>query len=95
MSKAKRNGLYHSYVFKGKDPVIDSTRTIVEDSGESYAEVARRSGVSTTTLHNWFAGGTRRPQFCTVNAVGRALGYELKWSRFTRAPGAAPARKKP
>jgi hypothetical protein len=38
--------------------------------------VARDSGVSATTLHNWFDGKTRRPQFATVLAAARGIGPE-------------------
>lgn len=75
--------LYKSYVFRDKDPIIDATRTIVQASKKSYAEIGEASGVSPTTLNNWFQGTTRRPQFCTINAVGRALGHELTWRKRT------------
>lgn len=80
---AKRTILkpYKSYMFKDKDPIIDKTRTVVQDSGMSYAEISEGSGVSTATLYNWFNGATKRPQFCTVNAVGRACGNELVWRK--------------
>jgi len=78
---AKRGYLkpYKTYLFREKDPIIDKTRTVVEDSGLSYAEIEEKSGVSTSTMYNWFHGNTRRPQFCTVNAVGGACGKELVW----------------
>src|SRR5262245_21549085 len=70
--------LYKSYSFKEKDPIIDILRTVVQDEGASYAEIERASGVTTSTLYNWFSGGTRRPQFASVMAVTRGLGYDLK-----------------
>lgn len=69
--------LYKSYNFIDKDPVIDRVRTVVEDSKYTYARVEDLSGVTTTTLRNWFFGKTRRPQFATVAAVIRACGQEL------------------
>ena len=80
---AKRGYLtpYKSYVFKDKDPIIDLTRTVVQDSGLSYAEISIKSGVSTSAMGGWFNGATRRPQFCTINAVGRACGQELVWKK--------------
>ena len=78
----KGNGslkLYKSYMFKNKDPIIDSIRTIVQDSGLSYTAISGLSGVSTGTLYNWFQGETRRPQFASINAVGRACGKTLVW----------------
>lgn len=73
--------LYKSYSFKDKDPVIDIVRTMVEDEGKSYREIAMGSGVSHTTLNNWFNGKTKRPQYATIMAVARSMGYKLEWSR--------------
>lgn len=72
---------YRTYVFTDKDPVIDKMRTLVEDSGESYVDIRAASGVSTTTLYNWFHGKTRRPQFATVNAVALSLGHEFRLAK--------------
>jgi len=78
MSKKNTPHLYKSYVFKDKDPVIDRLRTIVADEGVKYSEIAEGSGVSSTTLYNWFEGATLKPQFCTVMAVARSLGYDME-----------------
>lgn len=67
--------LYKTYSFKNKDPAIDRLRTIVDDEGESYKKIEEKSGVSTTTLYNWFKGATRRPQFATLSAVAGVFGY--------------------
>ena len=69
---------YRSYVFRNKDPAIDKIRTVVEDSGKGYLAISESSGVSTTTLYNWFHGKTRRPQFASMNAVALALGHEFR-----------------
>lgn len=69
--------LYKSYSFKEKDPIIDVVRTIVEDSGRTVARISAGSGVSTTAIHGWFGGATKRPQFATVNAVVKTCGKEL------------------
>ena len=69
--------VYKSYNFKDKDPIIDKARTVVQDSGMTYHDIFVASGVTVGTLHNWFEGGTKRPQFATLNAVARALGKEL------------------
>jgi hypothetical protein len=68
---------YKSYNFVDKDPIIDEIRTIYENSGANYQWIHENSGVSTTTLTNWFGGKTRRPQAATINAVLRSLGYKL------------------
>jgi len=70
---------YRSYAFKDKDPVIDQLRTMIADEKVSYLQVRELSGVTTTTLYNWFNGPTRRPQYDTVMAVARALGYEQRF----------------
>lgn len=68
--------LYRSYSFVDKDPVIDRIRTIVHDEGLSYQDVHIISGVSSSTLSNWFEGETRRPQYATVAAVTYSMGYK-------------------
>lgn len=80
-AKPKRKGeiLYRSYNFVDKDPVIDRIRTIVKDEGLSYREIGVISGVSSTTLTNWFDGETRRPQYATVAAVTGSLGYKQEF----------------
>ena len=76
---AKRTiNMYKSYSFKDKDPVIDRLRTIIQDEGVSYTEIEAMSGVTATTMWNWFTGPTKRPQFATVMAVARSLGYDMQ-----------------
>lgn len=75
----RRTLTYRSYNFVDKDPVIDRIRTIVEDEGLSYAEIHVISGVASTTLHNWFEGETRRPQYATIAAVTSSLGYKQEF----------------
>jgi DNA-binding phage protein len=72
---------YRSYSFLTKDPIIDQVRTIVQDEGETYVKIHEMSGVATTTLYNWFNGETRRPQFASIMAVVRALGYDMQLTR--------------
>jgi hypothetical protein len=67
--RGKRGFLYRSYNFTTKDPVIDRVRTIVKDEGLSYSEIHIISGVAAATMHNWFEGETRRPQYATVAAI--------------------------
>jgi hypothetical protein len=75
---------YRSYSFKDKDPVIDELRTIIASEGVSYRKVHELSDVSEQTLYNWFSGPVRRPQYATVMAVVRSLGYE---QRFVKRKG--------
>jgi transcriptional regulator with XRE-family HTH domain len=89
---------YKSYNFTEKDPIIDELRTVIQDSGASYKQIHDDSGVSVTTLSNWFSGETRRPQAASLNAVARALGYKLGFVLIDAAsvvqptPAAAPSR---
>lgn len=76
---ANKGFLYKSYNFVDKDPVIDKMRGAV--NGYKYSEISEKSGVSVTTLHNWFKGNTRRPQYATVVAVMRSLGYKEQFIR--------------
>jgi DNA-binding phage protein len=81
-SKQKRSMVtYKSYSFVDKDPIIDQCRTIVEDEGETYLKIHEMSGVSTSTLYNWFRGETKRPQFASIMAVVRSLGYDMQLTR--------------
>ena len=68
--------IYKSYVFHGKDPIIAQLRTAVGKM--PLKQVEEESGVRRQTMHNWFKGETRRPQFATAMAVARAAGYDLK-----------------
>jgi len=56
-----------------------------EDAGISLAKIADRSGVCLTTLNNWFDGKTKRPQYATVRAVARAIGYDVGLIKMSAA----------
>jgi transcriptional regulator with XRE-family HTH domain len=81
-----RVNVYRTYQFKDKDPVIDALRTIIEESGlsEKYKTVHEISGVSQSTLNNWFKGTTKRPQYATISAVSSSLGYETTFVKARR-----------
>src|ERR1700759_1221808 len=70
--------LYRTYNYVDKNPVIDKVRTLVQDEGliKKLAIVHEISGVSTSTLDNWFNGTTRSPQHATIAAVITSLGYQ-------------------
>jgi transcriptional regulator with XRE-family HTH domain len=83
-TKKKGNGslwLYRSYNFVDKDPIIDELRNIQKREGLSYNEIKWLSGVSTTTLYNWFEGSTKRPQNASIEAFARSLGYRRKFEK--------------
>src|SRR4030095_9575024 len=86
-------GLYRSYNFVNKDPVIDRIRTIMATEHVDNKDASIISGVSRTTLHNWFDGKTRRPQYAPIAAVVRSLGYTEKFVRAKRINIAAEVEK--
>lgn len=76
LQKTRKPG-YLSYNFIDKDPIIDKLRTLITRDGYTYQQVAEKSGVTVQTMYNWFTGPTRKPQFATVMAVVRAMGYRM------------------
>lgn len=75
--------LYRTYSFRDKDPIIDEVRTLVEEEGllKKLNIVHELSGVSTSTLDNWFNGTTISPQNRTVSAVVTSLGYQRRFTK--------------
>lgn len=75
--------MYRTYRFRDKDPVIDEIRTLVQHEGlmTKLGIVHELSGVSTSTLENWFNGATISPQNRTICAVTSALGYARTWEK--------------
>lgn len=70
--------IYKTYSFTDKDPMIDTIRTVIADSGETLKKISENSGVSAQTISAWLYGETKRPQAASMNAVLRALGYKLQ-----------------
>lgn len=72
-----------SYNFRGKDPVIDVLRTLIQIRAEMegikfkkvLAAIERESnkGVTYTALVNWFYKDTRYPRHATVVRVANCL----------------------
>ena len=77
-------GLYKTYMFKNKDPAIDQLRTAMQDEAMSYKDIYIASGVTVSTLRNWFTGSTRRPQHATIMAVARAMGRDYRLVKIGR-----------
>lgn len=75
---------YKSYNFVDKDPIIDQVRTAITQAKVSHAYISEKSGVTTTTLRNWFTGHTKRPQAATIRAVLRSIGYDIKVVRIQK-----------
>jgi hypothetical protein len=89
---AKTNGhlkFYGSYSFKDKEPVIDMTRTLFEDvygekiNNKMLRAIERQGGPSVSCMRAWFFGKTCRPSNVTVEASGRALGFERVWRKMS------------
>jgi len=82
---AKGNGrfkTYGAYKFVDKDPVIYQLQQMRANT--SLTQITKDGGPSSTCMHNWFYGETRRPQNATIEAAGRAMGYERKWMPMRR-----------
>lgn len=58
-------------------------RSIAQDEAEkrNVQMLSKDSGVSDTTLRNWFGGKTRRPQGFTSRLVLQALGVSTEYRR--------------
>lgn len=69
---------YKNYMFTKKDPAIDAIRTVMQDQGLSYKDLADMSGVAESTYYNWMEGSVRCPQHATLAASAIAMG--MKWA---------------
>lgn len=92
MPEPRKPKLYKAYEFRDHDPVIDQLHTMMDDEGLKAGKVAELSGLSTTTINNWFNRKitpthkpTKRPQFASVMAFTRSLGYDLRFVRPERS----------
>lgn len=95
-AKRKTNGghtntmkVYGSYVFKDKDPAIAGLQTLIErhygkgvKSHGILTDISNDGGPSVSCMRAWFFGDTMRPQNPTIEAAGRAMGYERQWQRM-------------
>lgn len=86
-SHTPRVTVYTSYRFLDKDPIVDAMRTIIQDEGMKHTDIHANGGATAGTLNNWFYGSTRRPQFATIAATARALGYEVQLVKPTKLHG--------
>lgn len=78
--------VYRNYEFIDKDPVIGHVKSMIEKERliKKPGIVHELSGVSRATLHNWFHGNTRRPQYATIMAVAVSLGYTMGFKQERR-----------
>lgn len=95
--------LYSSYMFRDKDPAIDEIRTVMQRhyrknnlDKEDYNDVAEQGGPTAGCIKAWFEGKTKRPQNATLEAAGRALGFERVWQQMpqSRRAGDGNGKKK-
>lgn len=70
--------VYKTYSFTDKDPMIDTIRTVIADSGKTLKKISEDSGVNANTISKWLYGETKQPRAASANAVLRALGYKLE-----------------
>jgi hypothetical protein len=86
--------IYKSYMFKDKDPAIDELRTVVQRANGGANRITNKAltaiehdgGPTSSCMRAWFFGVTKRPQNATLEAAGRALGYQRVWVRQKRKP---------
>ena len=88
----KKNGNGHlrtwgAYVFRTKDPAINELRTVIEDefghrvNSKDLAQIHKDGGPTVSCMQAWFFGKTRCPQNPTLEAAGRAMGFQRVWQR--------------
>jgi hypothetical protein len=83
---------YDAYRFRGKEPVIDEVRTLVQNANGGERKITQKQlraienagGPTVGCMTAWFFGKTQRPQSASIEAAGRALGYKRKWVRMTK-----------
>jgi lambda repressor-like predicted transcriptional regulator len=62
---------------KEKDPIIGIMWELAVEDGRSLTKLANESGLSTSSLHNWFFGNTMRPQRASISMLFKCLGYSM------------------
>jgi hypothetical protein len=78
--------LYKSYMFRDKDPAIDELRTVIQRANnqnrldhKALAQITEEGGPTVSCMRAWFFGVTKRPTNATLEAAGRAIGYQRVW----------------
>jgi hypothetical protein len=91
MARKKSNGnhrgalrLYQSYMFREKDPVIDQLRSLTREkfgklTNKAFRQIEEEGGPTPGCQKAWYYGKTRRPNNCSVEAAGRAIGKKRVW----------------
>lgn len=86
---ARTTTVWGAYLFKDKDPAIDGARTLLRDAlggltRKHLAIVEANGGPVVATLEAWFSGDTLKPQNPSMEACGRAVGYQRVWKKMER-----------
>lgn len=76
---------YKTYKFRNQDPVIGTIKTMFLEADVKKVELHKMSGVASSTIYNWFRGKTRHPRNDTIEAAGRALGFQRKWVPWSQS----------
>lgn len=92
--------VYRTYPFKSteQDPIIEEVQKALATEGldKKSGVVKELSGVSASTLYNWFNGKTKCPRYSTIAAVYGAIGYHptfMKQGKFDLAAARAEAKR--
>lgn len=59
------------------DPLFARTVEILASAGMSRTAIAKKSGLSSSTIAKWLDGTTRRPQSISLQFALRAAGYKM------------------
>ena len=59
------------------DPLLVETVALLSRGNMPKAAIARKSGLSESTIRNWMGGKTRRPQSISLQFALQAAGYKL------------------
>jgi hypothetical protein len=84
MSKDRRrpNKVQHSDTSKGyrhidKDPMMLDVLQAIRESGLSFEQIEKATGVTAATLKRWDTGTTRKPQRLTMEFALKAIGKRM------------------
>lgn len=81
MAYSIKIGYKNGWDFKGKSPAISAVRAAVSrkqrDEGLKLIEFEQANRCSSSTVHNWLSGKTKRPQFDKIAAVMDYMGLDI------------------
>lgn len=83
-------GLFGTYLFRNKDPIIDELRTLIQDEygkldRKALRDIESKGGAKANTTAGWFFKKVRRPQNPGIEATLRATGYHRPIVKMTDA----------